>query len=103
MEEKNAAMETDSLKEHDFRVCDLRTANDEENLAIFSLVSGGLWVSNCRCFYTLWGDFKFELPHSAGLTEDAPEGAPLPYPRIQKILLAEIERIKVKRFDEIPF
>jgi hypothetical protein len=102
MENKNVAMETDSLKEHDFMVWGVKVVDDDNALAIFTLQSGGLVVRDCRCFYTPWGDFQFKLPPSVDLAEELPEYAlyEYPYPRIKELLLAEIERVKAKRFDD---
>jgi hypothetical protein len=107
MKEKNVAMETDSLKEHNFKICGVNIVDDDKALATFTLESGGLVARDCRCFYTPGGDFQFQLPHSVDLAEELPEHAlyEYPYPRIKELLLAEIERVIAKRFDDdaIPF
>jgi hypothetical protein len=102
MKEKNAAMETDSIKEHDFTVWDFTIEGVDEIFATFALESGGLVVNNCWCFYKPNGDLKFRLP--GGVVYERQQEDPTD--RIVKKLCDEIEKLKARdpnRNNSIPF
>jgi hypothetical protein len=101
MKEKNVAMETDSIKEHDFTIWEFQMVNDDKNLGIFILEFGGIGVRGCRCFYTPGGDFQIRLPPSIEFAAELPfERFKHPHDRIKELLLAEIDRVKAEHFDD---